>query len=97
MRACPATCSRAELVHDAVAVTLEQRHQRLHAGERAALLVAGEERDEAAVVERVAPAAELVGRARERLHERAADRDRSTTSALVDQRQVVAASSTARR
>ena len=50
-----------ELVHDRVAVALEQRHERLHAGERAPLLVAGEEGDEPAVVERVAPVAELVG------------------------------------
>ena len=48
--------------------------------ERAALLVGGEQRDEAAVVERVATAAELVGRARQRLHEPARDRGRSTTA-----------------
>ena len=77
-----------ELVHDAVAVALEQRHERLHVGERAPLFVAGEERDETAVVERVAPVAELVGRARQRLHE--APRigiDRRERA--LDQRQVV--------
>ena len=58
-----------ELVHHAVAVALEQRHERLHVGEGAALLVAGEQRDQAAVVERVAPAAELLRGAGQRLHE----------------------------
>ena len=50
-----------ELVHHAVAVTLEHRHQRLHLRDRAPVLGRRDQRDDPAVVERVASPPKLVG------------------------------------
>ena len=61
----------AEIVHHDVAVTFEHRHQRLHLSEHAALLRRREQPDETALVERVAPGAHLVDRARDRAQHRA--------------------------
>ena len=69
MRACPATCSRPSWFITRLPWPSSSDISACTLAERAALLVAGEQRDEAAVVERVAAAAQLVGRARERLHE----------------------------
>ena len=70
MRACPATCSRAEPVHHHVAVALEQRHQRLHLAEHARAArrsrTARRGRRRRAGCGRCA---HLVDRAAERLHE----------------------------
>ena len=75
-------------VHHAVAVSFEQRHERLHAGERPPLLVGCQERDEPTVVERVAPVAQFFGGARQRLHE-AARIGVDRRQRRVDQREVV--------
>ena len=56
----------AELVHDAIAVALQHRHQGLHACEHLALLCAREQRDDPAVVERIAPLTHLVDGTTER-------------------------------
>ena len=77
-----------ELVHHAVAVAFEQRHQGLHVGQRAALLFARDQGDDPAVVEWVPTVAELVGRARQRLHETARIRIDRRQGAL-HQREVV--------
>ena len=69
MRSCPATCRAAELVHDPVPVTLEDRHECLHPADRAAVLGRGQQRDDPAFVERVAAAAQLVGGPRHRGHD----------------------------
>ena len=61
----------AEIGHHDVAVTLEQRHQRLHLTEHAALLGRGDQRHEAALVERVLAAADRLDRVRQRPGERA--------------------------
>ena len=53
-----------EVVHHDVAVAFEHRHQRLHLPEHAALRGRREQSDETAFVERVAPGAHLVDRAR---------------------------------
>ena len=71
MRSSPATCLLAEVVHHEVAVAFEQRHERLHLAEHAALLGRRDERDEAAFVERVLPAADRLDRVRQRACERA--------------------------
>src|SRR5438128_5560015 len=56
-----------ELVHHAIAVAFEQRHQRLHSGERRSVLLRSQQANEAALVERIASATELVDGSYQRL------------------------------
>ncbi len=86
----PGDVRAAQLVHDAVPVSLEHGHQRLDLGERRAVLGRREQRDDPAVVERVATLAQLVGRAQERAHQLTRVGVDAAESALDEPEEVVA-------